>query len=48
MLLKTSWAGLEYLEKQPWIDKERMGDRRAVVAAYMMNWFAVNTPSSRP
>ena len=37
-------AGLEYLEKQPWIDKERMGAAGASFGGYMMNWFAVNTP----
>ena len=37
-------AGLDYLEKQPWIDKDRMGAAGASFGGYMMNWFAVNTP----
>ena len=37
-------AGLEHLEKQPWIDKDRMGAAGASFGGYMMNWFAVNTP----
>jgi dipeptidyl aminopeptidase/acylaminoacyl peptidase len=36
-------AGLAYLEKQPWIDSERMGAAGASFGGYMMNWFAVNT-----
>jgi dipeptidyl aminopeptidase/acylaminoacyl peptidase len=34
-------AGLEHLEKQPWIDKDRMGAAGASFGGYMMNWFAV-------
>ncbi len=37
-------AGLDHLEKQPWIDKDRMGAAGASFGGYMMNWFAVNTP----
>jgi dipeptidyl aminopeptidase/acylaminoacyl peptidase len=37
-------AGLDYLEKQPWINKDRMGAAGASFGGYMMNWFAVNTP----
>jgi dipeptidyl aminopeptidase/acylaminoacyl peptidase len=37
-------AGLEHLEKQSWIDKERMGAAGASFGGYMMNWFAVKTP----
>ena len=37
-------AGLEHLEKQPWIDKDRMGAAGASFGGYMMNWFAVQTP----
>ncbi len=37
-------AGLDHLEKQPWIDKERMGAAGASFGGYMMNWFAVKTP----
>jgi dipeptidyl aminopeptidase/acylaminoacyl peptidase len=36
-------AGLEHLEKQPWIDSERMAAAGASFGGYMMNWFAVNT-----
>jgi dipeptidyl aminopeptidase/acylaminoacyl peptidase len=35
--------GLEYLEKQPYIDKDRMAAAGASFGGYMMNWFAVNT-----
>jgi dipeptidyl aminopeptidase/acylaminoacyl peptidase len=36
-------AGVAYLEKQPWIDKDRMAAAGASFGGYMMNWFAVNT-----
>jgi dipeptidyl aminopeptidase/acylaminoacyl peptidase len=36
-------AGLAYLEKQPYIDRERMAAAGASFGGYMMNWFAVNT-----
>jgi dipeptidyl aminopeptidase/acylaminoacyl peptidase len=36
-------AGLTYLEKQPWIDPERMGAAGASFGGYMMNWFQGNT-----
>jgi len=36
-------AGLAYLEKQPWIDPDRMAAAGASFGGYMMNWFAVNT-----
>ena len=36
-------AGLDYLEKQPYIDKNRMAAAGASFGGYMMNWFAVNT-----
>lgn len=36
-------AGLNYLEKQPWIDNQRMAAAGASFGGYMMNWFAVNT-----
>ena len=35
--------GLDYLEAQPYIDKERMAAAGASFGGYMMNWFAVNT-----
>ncbi len=36
-------AGLAYLEKQPFVDTNRMGAAGASFGGYMMNWFAVNT-----
>ncbi len=36
-------AGLAYLEKQPWIDPERMAAAGASFGGYMMNWFQGNT-----
>jgi dipeptidyl aminopeptidase/acylaminoacyl peptidase len=36
-------AGLAYLEKQPYIDADRMAAAGASFGGYMMNWFAVNT-----
>jgi dipeptidyl aminopeptidase/acylaminoacyl peptidase len=36
-------AGLAYLEKQPYIDTDRLGAAGASFGGYMMNWFAVNT-----
>ena len=35
--------GADYLEKLPYIDKERMAAAGASFGGYMMNWFAVNT-----
>ncbi len=35
--------GVDYLEKLPYIDKERMGAAGASFGGYMMNWFAVST-----
>jgi dipeptidyl aminopeptidase/acylaminoacyl peptidase len=36
-------AGLAYLEKQPYIDTERMAAAGASFGGYMMNWFAGHT-----
>ena len=36
-------AGLAYLEKQPWIDPDRMASAGASFGGYMMNWFQGNT-----
>lgn len=36
-------AGVEYLEKLPYIDQDRMAAAGASFGGYMMNWFAVNT-----
>jgi dipeptidyl aminopeptidase/acylaminoacyl peptidase len=35
--------GVDYLEKLPYIDKERMAAAGASFGGYMMNWFAVST-----
>ncbi len=35
--------GVDYLEKLPYIDKDRMGAAGGSFGGYMMNWFAVNT-----
>ena len=36
-------SGVEYMEKQPYIDKDRMAAAGASFGGYMMNWFAGNT-----
>ena len=36
-------AGLAYLEKQPYIDKDRMAAAGASFGGYMMNWFEGHT-----
>jgi dipeptidyl aminopeptidase/acylaminoacyl peptidase len=36
-------AGVEYLEKQPYIDKDRMAAAGASFGGYMMNWFQGHT-----
>jgi dipeptidyl aminopeptidase/acylaminoacyl peptidase len=50
--ISSDWGGkcyvdlmacLDHMEKQPWIDKDRMGAAGASFGGYMMNWFAVNT-----
>lgn len=35
--------GVEYMEAQPYIDKDRIAAAGASFGGYMMNWFAVNT-----
>ncbi len=35
--------GLDWLDQQPWVDKDRIGSAGASFGGYMMNWFAVNT-----
>jgi dipeptidyl aminopeptidase/acylaminoacyl peptidase len=35
--------GVDYLERLPYVDKERIGSAGASFGGYMMNWFAVNT-----
>lgn len=36
-------AGVDYLEKLPWIDKDRMASAGASFGGYMMNWFQGKT-----
>jgi dipeptidyl aminopeptidase/acylaminoacyl peptidase len=36
-------AGLDYVEKLPYIDRDRMASAGASFGGYMENWFAVNT-----
>jgi dipeptidyl aminopeptidase/acylaminoacyl peptidase len=36
-------AGVDYLEKLPYVDKDRIGAAGASFGGYMMDWFAVNT-----
>ncbi len=36
-------AGVDYLEKLPYVDKSRMAAAGASFGGYMMNWFAVQT-----
>jgi dipeptidyl aminopeptidase/acylaminoacyl peptidase len=40
-------AGLDHVEKLPFVDKERIGTAGASFGGYMMNWFAVNDISAR-
>ena len=41
-------TGLDYLEKLPYIDKDRMAAAGGSFGGYMMNWFAgQHRPSSR-
>jgi dipeptidyl aminopeptidase/acylaminoacyl peptidase len=40
-------AGLDYLEKQPYVDKDRIAAAGASFGGYMMNWFAVNDIAPR-
>jgi dipeptidyl aminopeptidase/acylaminoacyl peptidase len=36
-------AGVDYVEKLPYVDKDRIAAAGASFGGYMMNWFAVNT-----
>jgi len=36
-------AGADYVEKLPYVDKDRIGAAGASFGGYMMNWFAVST-----
>jgi len=40
-------AGLDYVEKLPYVDKTRMGAAGASFGGYMMDWFAVNDAAKR-
>lgn len=40
-------AGLDYVEKLPFVDKDRIGSAGASFGGYMMDWFAVNDISKR-
>ena len=40
-------AGLDYVEKLPYVDKDRIAAAGACFGGYMMNWFAVNDIAKR-
>ena len=40
-------AGLDYVEKLPYVDKDRIGAAGASFGGYMMDWFAVNDIARR-
>ncbi len=40
-------AGLDYVEKLPYVDKDRIGSAGGSFGGYMMNWFAVNDVAKR-
>jgi dipeptidyl aminopeptidase/acylaminoacyl peptidase len=40
-------AGLDYVEKLPYVDKDRIGAAGASFGGYMMDWFAVNEIARR-
>jgi dipeptidyl aminopeptidase/acylaminoacyl peptidase len=40
-------AGLDYIEKLPYVDKDRIAGAGGSFGGYMMNWFAVNDVSKR-
>ena len=40
-------AGLDWVEKQGYVDKDRIGAAGASFGGYMMNWFAVNDIAKR-
>jgi dipeptidyl aminopeptidase/acylaminoacyl peptidase len=40
-------AGLDYVEKLPYVDKDRIASAGASFGGYMMNWFAVNDIATR-
>ncbi|MDB5308159.1 MAG: family peptidase [Gemmataceae bacterium] len=40
-------AGLDYVEKLPYVDRDRIASAGASFGGYMMNWFAVNDIAKR-
>jgi dipeptidyl aminopeptidase/acylaminoacyl peptidase len=40
-------AGLDYVEKLPYVDRDRIGAAGGSFGGYMMNWFAVNDIAKR-
>lgn len=40
-------AGLDYVEKLPYVDKDRIGSAGGSFGGYMQNWFAVNDVAKR-
>ena len=40
-------AGLDYVEKLPYVDKDRIASAGGSFGGYMMNWFAVNDVAKR-
>ncbi len=40
-------AGLDFVEKLPYVDKDRIGSAGASFGGYMMDWFAVNDIAKR-
>lgn len=40
-------SGLDYVEKLPYVDKDRIGSAGGSFGGYMMNWFAVNDAAKR-
>jgi dipeptidyl aminopeptidase/acylaminoacyl peptidase len=40
-------AGLDYVEKLPYVDRDRMGAAGASFGGYMVDWFAVNDVAKR-
>jgi len=40
-------AGLDYVEKLPYVDKDRIGSAGGSFGGYMMNWFAVSDIAKR-
>lgn len=43
-MLRRPDEGHDYIEKLPYVDKDRIAAAGGSFGGYMMNWFAVNTP----